>query len=149
MIIRPVRRSDISSLVELMIAFAHYDGPENEVRVDANKLEEILFTQNPKLYSIVAEIDGVAVAFLNYYYSFSSFELKKCLWVEDVFVTDDHRRKGIGAALFKYVQAIAISEDCAKLEWLVRRDNRLGVDFYNQLKAHVDEGTIYVKWHLP
>lgn len=148
MLIRSVRSSDISRLVELMIAFAHYDGSSHEVKVDTVKLKEVLFADHPQLYSIVAEHEGKAVAFLNYYYSYSSFELKKCLWVEDVFVLDQHRRKGIGEALFRYVKQIANDESCANVEWLVRRDNQLGIKFYNKLKAKVDDGTIYVKWKI-
>lgn len=148
MIIRPVLRTDIPKLKELMIAFAHFDDSESEIELDSAKLEEALFSDDPKLFTIVAEDNGEIVAFLNYLYSFSSFELKNCLWVEDVFVIEDARRKGLGDALFNYVKEEAKAFECTCVEWLVRRKNQLGIDFYNKLGAEVDDGTIYVKWKL-
>lgn len=146
--VRPVTRTDISRLVELMIAFARYDGSAGEINIDSKKLEEVLFFEQPELYTIVGEEDGAVVAFLNYFYNYSSFELKKCIWVEDVFVSESARRKGIGDALFDYVRQEAKTSDCARVEWLVRRNNQSGIDFYNKLGAEVDDGTIYVKWKL-
>lgn len=146
--IRPVRRTDIPALVELMIAFARYDGSEDEINIDSKKLEEVLFSDQPEMYSIVAEEQGEVVAFLNYFYNYSSFELKKCIWVEDVFVSESARRKGLGDALFNYVKQEAKTSGCARVEWLVRRNNQLGIDFYNKIGAEVDDGTIYVKWKL-
>lgn len=146
--IRPVQRTDMSRLVKLMIAFARYDGSEGGINIDSEKLEEVLFSDKPELCSIVAEENGTVVAFLNYFYNYSSFELKKCIWIEDVFVEDTSRRKGLGEALFNYVKQEAKASDCARVEWLVRRNNQLGIDFYNKIGAEVDDGTIYVKWKL-
>ena len=146
--IRPALRTDMQDLVELMIEFARYDGSEGEIKLDRDRLEEVLFTDDPKLYTIVIEESNKAIAFLNYYFSYSSFELKKCLWVEDVFVAEHARRKGFGDALFDYVRKVAKENDCIRVEWLVRKDNQLGIDFYNKLGASVDDDTIYVKWKL-
>lgn len=145
---RDISMSDIPSVLQLMKEFAIFDGSADSLDIDVGSLANAYFKTSPDMHALVALIDGLVVGFLNYTFSFSSFELKYCLWVEDVFIQEDYRRRGIGEALFARVHEIAKEKDCKRLEWLVRKDNDSGIDFYKKINATVDPGTIYVKWPI-
>ena len=147
-VIRNIIPKDIPELLPLMEAFAAFNGSSDEFNMNERRLSEAFFKSSPDLYCIIAEVNEQVVGFLNYTFSFSSFELRYCLWVEDVFIHKAHRRKGLGEALFANAQKIAIDKDCSRVEWLVKRSNESGIRFYKNLEAKVDPGTIHVKWPL-
>lgn len=147
-IIRFATPNDVDQLLALMLAFARFDGSEDEVTVTRDELIPILSDNESKLNSIVIEVDYKLVGFLNYFISYSSFSLSSCLWVEDVYIAESFRSRGLGQRLFYYVKEQAERLGCKKLEWLVRRNNSDGIAFYKKLGAKVDEGTIYVSWKI-
>jgi GNAT superfamily N-acetyltransferase len=147
--VRDITREDIPEVIELMKAFAAYDGSTEHLTIDKESLEKAYFEDDPIILRGILAIEGSEiVGFLNYYYTFSSYALKKCLWVEDAFILSDFRGQGIGRALFHYAKDIAEQNECIRLEWLVRSQNDLGRMFYSRLGASIDEKTIQVKWIL-
>ena len=148
MIIRPVNREDIGALYELMRAFAQFDGTEYGFVINEQELEMALFEADPKLKSIVIEVDNEVVGFLNYFISYASFSLSPCIWVEDVFIKETFRSRGYGSELFQFMKKRARDEGCRSLEWLVRSDNESGIQFYKKIGAKVDKGTVHVSWGI-
>ena len=148
-IVRPIESPDLDSLIILMKEFSEFDGTPGEIDLDVERLSEAFFGNHPQLFGLVAVCDGDIAGFLNYFYSFASFSLEPTIWVEDVFIRSEYRRKGIGHSFFSTIQNIAREKDCNCVEWLVRKDNSSGIKFYESIGAQVDEGTIYVKWKMP
>lgn len=146
--IRKIVPEDLPVMLDLMKAFSVFDGTTEELQITQERLSKAYFRQVPDLNAIVALMDEEVVGFMNYTFSFSSFELKYCLWVEDVYIRETYRRKGIGEALFEAAKQLAKEHDCARLEWLVRSSNTSGINFYKKINALVDPGTFYVKWPL-
>jgi len=70
-----------------------------------------------------------------YYYTFSTFESRPTLWLEDLFVPEDLRENGIGTALLKRLCQIAVENDCGRFEWTVLDWNELSRQFYYRLGA--------------
>jgi GNAT superfamily N-acetyltransferase len=59
-------------------------------------------------------------------------------------VLPEHRRRGIGKALLRYVAQVAVAEGCGRLEWAVLDWNRPAIDFYESLGASaMSEWTVY------
>jgi N-acetylglutamate synthase-like GNAT family acetyltransferase len=86
--------------------------------------------------------DYLAVAL--FYYTFSTFEGKPTLWIEDIFVSEEYRGNGIGTALLKRISQIAVEKDCGRLEWTVLDWNELSRQFYYNLGAKsMDEWTTF------
>ena len=146
--IRSIRLADIPEVFQLMKSFAAFDGSSTEFNIDQVSLQSAYFNHPKKLEGVVLVKENTVVGFANFFATFSSFELKNTLWVEDVFITPAVRRFGLGSHLFEFLKIKAKEKGCFRLEWLVRRDNEIGVSFYKKLGAQVDEGTIYVKWDV-
>ena len=83
---------------------------------------------------------GVAL----YYYTFSTFEAKPTLWLEDIFVPEDFSGNGIGTALLKRLCQTAVEKDCGRVEWTVIDWNEPSRQFYFSLGAKaMDEWTTF------
>jgi len=83
---------------------------------------------------------GVAL----YYYTFSTFEAKPTLWLEDIFVPEEYRGNGIGTALLKTLCQTAVEKDCGRVEWTVIDWNEPSRQFYFSLGAKaMDEWTTF------
>jgi N-acetylglutamate synthase-like GNAT family acetyltransferase len=70
-----------------------------------------------------------------YYYTFSTFESKPTLWLEDIFVPEEYRGNGIGTELLKRLCGIAVEKDCGRVEWTVLDWNEPSRQFYYKLGA--------------
>ena len=53
-----------------------------------------------------------------------------------------YRKRGVGAALLRYLAQLTVTRDCGRLEWSALNWNQLAIDFYLQLGATPMSG-----WH--
>ena len=146
--IQALSATDIPQFISLMQAFAEFDGSTDEFELTTEDIRKNWLGANPKIHTLLKYDGEKAIGMLNYFYTFSSFQGKSCIWVEDVFILDSYRGKGYGVELFHAVREIAKQQSCPRVEWLVRKNNDAGRRFYDRLGAKVDEGTIYVKWKV-
>jgi GNAT superfamily N-acetyltransferase len=94
-----------------------------------DKIFDCLLVEN------VGEIGPDYLGIALYYYTFSTFESKPTLWLEDIFVPEDYRGNGIGTALLKKLCGIAVEKDCGRVEWTVLDWNEPSRQFYYRLGA--------------
>ena len=60
-------------------------------------------------------------------------------WVYSVAVTPRHRRRGIGGALIRHLEAALVARGCLKINLQVRRSNTGVIPFYESLGYSVEE----------
>jgi len=105
-----------------------YSGTEASIRA-------ALFGDAPAARTAIASADGTAVAYVTYFFTFSTAMGRRGLWLEDLFVDPAFRGKGLGEALMAYVAAVAVRYACARLEWIVLDWNEPARRFYDRLGA--------------
>jgi GNAT superfamily N-acetyltransferase len=132
--IRAARRGDETSLFGLIGELAEYEGLSGEVKGDADLLAEALFDRE-EAEALIAEVDADAVGYAVFFATFSTFECRPGLWVEDLFVKPAQRGKGIGRALLGRIAALALERGCARLEWSALDWNEPALRFYEELGA--------------
>ena len=119
LIIRPAKKTESQEVYDLLVSYAAFDGSSSSLKVTQETLSAELFSDHPTLYALVAQ-DGVElVGLLLFYYSFSSWQARKCLWIEDLYLVDKSRGKGIGRLFLEETRRIARSKDCARVDWHV------------------------------
>jgi GNAT superfamily N-acetyltransferase len=79
--------------------------------------------------------DGVVAGFALFFHSFSTFLGRRGIYLEDLFVLPEHRRKGLGTALLRALARIAVERGCGRLEWAVLDWNEPALRFYRTLGA--------------
>lgn len=88
----------------------------------------------PLVYILIAEeaSTGNPAGFCLYFKNYSTFTGKPGLYLEDLFVRQCFRGKGLGTAFFDRLKAVCREEDYPRLEWSVLDWNKNARDFYTQ-----------------
>lgn len=141
--IRPATPADLPLIAELIRALADYEKLAHEVRFDEAALARHLFGERPMAEVVIGEIDGAAQGFALFFHSFSTFEGRPGIYLEDLFVRPAARGAGLGKALLAHLAALAVERGCARLEWSVLDWNAPAIGFYEKLGARpMDEWTV-------
>ena len=138
--IRAAVAGDLPLIAELIRALADYEHLAEEVRFDEAVLGEHLFGPRPKAEVAVGEIDGEAQGFALFFHTFSTFEGKPGIWLEDLFVRPGARGRGLGKALLAHLAGLALERGCARLEWSVLDWNAPAIGFYKRIGARAMDG---------
>ena len=138
MIIRPGKKSDIPQVFDLIKELAEYEKALDKVSNTVEKLEEDGFGPNPVYELFVAEIENNIVGIALTYYRFSTWR-GKVMYLEDLIVKENMRRKGIGKKLFDMVLDHAKVTSCVGLSLQVLDWNDLGINFYKKYNMEFDD----------
>ena len=133
--IREAAPADVELIHTLVVELARYERAPEKVVGTPELLAEALFGRDPVAEALIAELDCKPAGFALFYRSFSTWECRPGIWLEDLYVPPEHRRAGIGRALLAEVAAIAVSRGCARLEWAALDWNTPALDFYAGLGA--------------
>ena len=139
--IRKANASDIPSMMKLIIELAVYERAPGEVTNTEQMMLSDGFGDNPLYDAFVAEIDGNIIGFAITYYRYSTWK-GRCLYLEDLIVTEEHRKNGIGQKLFDCCIDFGKKNKCKKMIWQVLDWNQPAIDFYNKNNAQLDNGWI-------
>lgn len=143
-IIRDATQADTALILEFIRALAEYEKLSHEVVATEAGLRETLFGKDVKTYVVIAEEDEKPAGFALFFYNYSTFLGKRGIYLEDLFVKQEYRGKGIGKALLKHLAAKALKEGCGRLEWWVLDWNAPSIEFYKSLGAvPMDEWTVF------
>jgi GNAT superfamily N-acetyltransferase len=133
--IRPAQPADVEVIYRLIVELATYERAPEQVVGSAQMLARELFGEHPSAEALVAELDGDAVGFALFYSTFSTWECRAGIWLEDLYVPPAHRRLGVGGRLLAELARITIERGCARLEWTALDWNTPALDFYAKVGA--------------
>ncbi|KAJ8610826.1 hypothetical protein CTAYLR_006473 [Chrysophaeum taylorii] len=134
--IRLATPGDAHKMIALIQGLALYERkPISTVEVTEANLVADGFGPNPRFHCLLAEIDnGDAIGFAFVYPSYSTWQ-GLCHYLEDLFVDEKHRGRGLGALLLKSVAAIAYAQGCKRLHWNALDWNTPALKFYESVGA--------------
>jgi len=135
--IRPARPGDEAGIFALIQALAAYEHLTHVVTGSAAELAPHLFGARPAAEALVVEAEQRLVAFALFFGNYSTFLTSPGLYLEDIFVLPDYRRRGIGKALLAAVAGVASERQCGRLEWSVLDWNASAISFYERVGASV------------
>jgi GNAT superfamily N-acetyltransferase len=135
--IRRAVETDVPTILELIHALAVYERePEAAVATKEDLLRDG-FGASPAFHVLLAELDGAPIGFAFYFYTYSTWRGRRCLYLEDLFVRPEARGRGAGLALMRALAREAIEQRCARMVWQVLDWNAPSIAFYEQLGAKV------------
>lgn len=142
--IRKGTKPDLPQTLQLIKELARYENAPDEVTVTVEILERDGFGEYPTFNFFVAETGGTIVGIALYYTKYSTWK-GKCIFLEDIIVTEKFRNQGIGKKLFDAIALVAKAVNAERLEWQVLEWNVPAIEFYKKLNSHFDKEWINCK----
>jgi len=142
-VIRDATVDDLEPVADLIRALAVYEELEHEIEWDLDQLRETLFGAAAVPRTLVAEDGGQVVGIAVWYRTYSTFQARPGIWLEDLFVLPEHRGAGHGRAL---LQALFDRSDGGRVEWAVLDWNEPSIRFYDALGARPVSGWTRYRW---
>jgi GNAT superfamily N-acetyltransferase len=137
--IRSATPGDVPTLLALIRELATYERePDAVIATEADLLRHG-FGDRPFFRTLIAECDGVAAGFALYFFGFSTWTGGPTLYLEDLFVRPEHRKKRIGLTLMQCLAREATEQGCTRFVWQVLDWNEPSIRFYESLGANVLE----------
>jgi len=133
--IRAATVNDVGLLKALIYELAEYERERQFVMITEADLVRDGFGLAPKFRALIAEWDGQAAGYALFFGFYSTWEGRPGLFLEDLFVREAFRGKGVGGALLAKVAGIALRENCYGVRWEVLDWNQPAIDFYKRLGA--------------
>lgn len=133
--IERVDESNFDALLHLIEKLAEYERlepPDREARI---RLKRDGLSENPRYEAYLGILDAVAVGYVVFFLTYSSFHANPTLFLEDIFVLEEYRRKGIGQEMFEFCIRKAAEKGCGRMEWCVLDWNQPAIDFYEKNRA--------------
>lgn len=142
--IRAAAIDDCGLILKFVTDLAIYEKAEHEVVANEQHIRDTLFCENPQAHALICESEGTAIGFAVYFFSYSTWLGKYGIYLEDLYVSPEHRGSGGGKAMLQQLAKIAVDRNCGRIEWSVLDWNEPAIQFYRSLGAEPKEGwTIY------
>jgi GNAT superfamily N-acetyltransferase len=133
--ITPATPDDITLILDLIRGLAEYEHEPESATATTDQLHDALFGPRPAAECVIARWDGQPAGFALWFQSFSTWTGQPGMWLEDLFVWPDLRRRGIGKALLIHLARICVERNYGRFEWSVLDWNKPSLDFYYSLGA--------------
>ena len=144
MSIRPASIDDTDEILTLIYELALYEKAPDEAKATREQIIESFFTDDPKVFCEIVEVDGAVAGFAIWFLNYSTWQGKHGIYLEDLFVRPQYRGKGFGKALLKHLAAICEDRGYGRFQWWVLDWNQPAIDFYKSLGAvAMDEWTVF------
>jgi len=142
-IIRNATESDCKLILTMIKELATYHRNPGKVVIDEKVLLEDGFGETPCFFSVIAEVkedNGVIkpVGFALCYDTYSTW-VGKTFYVEDIYVREAYRKKGVGCKLMKRVTQYALQKGAKRMGWSALNWNTSSIEFYKKLGGEMSE----------
>ena len=126
---------DVSEIFVLIKELADYERLLDQVIATEELLEETLFGENSNVEVLLACDENQILGFALYFRTFSTFLGRQGIYLEDLFVREFARGRGIGESLLRRIARITLEIGGGRLEWAVLDWNKTAISFYKKMGA--------------
>jgi len=133
--IRVAEPRDVPAILGLVHELAIYEKEPHAVEATEANFHEALFPEGhaPTAFAHVAVVNGTVVGMAIWFVTFSTWRGGAGIWLDDLFVSQEHRGTGLGKALLATLAAVCAERGYGRLEWWVLRWNTPSIGFYDSL----------------
>ncbi|MDM4140728.1 MULTISPECIES: GNAT family N-acetyltransferase [Mycobacterium] len=144
---RHIRRAsprDAAAITDMIYALAEFEHAVDQCTVTETQIAAALFGDPPTVYGHVAEVDGEIAAMALWFVNFSTWDGVAGIYLEDLFVRPQFRRRGLARALLAALAAECVQRGYTRLSWAVLNWNADAITLYDGVGGEPqDEWTTY------
>ena len=135
--VRQIAVEDKSSWLKLYLAYLKFyesQAIESSTELLWHRLTKI----EPEIQGLVAESNGEILGIAHFHYQLSTWSHTFHCYLEDLYVSEDARGKGLATALIAEVNKSAIEHKCSELFWITKESNHVARKLYDKVAAVSD-----------
>lgn len=145
--IREAQETEITLIQELVKEMATYERRPEDMTGTQEELRYWLFER--KIATILLmEYEGTPIGYAIYYPIFGSFAAHANVHLEDLYIREEYRKRGLGRVFFEAIAGRAKEEGYAKMEWSCLDWNTPSIGFYEKIGAEYETGRKYFELSL-
>ena len=135
--VRPATPDDVPLILGFIRGIAEYEHLTHQVEASEDGLRSTIFGGAPSAEALLGFVDDAPAGYAVYFHNYSTFLARPGLYLEDIYVSPEFRRQGLGAMLMRRVAAIAVERGCGRFEWAALDWNTDAHRFYEGLGAEM------------
>lgn len=144
--IRQIEPDDVEAVVRLIRAFAAHEGLADQCEITAGRLNAAMFGPNAMIEGLIVFDGERPIGYSLFVPTFSSFRGQCGMYVDDLYVNDQYRGRGIGRAMLEKIASLASERGFERIDLLVLETNAGAIEFYKSLGAVCNTGDRHFKF---
>lgn len=140
--IREAQETEITLIQELVKEMATYERRPEDMTGTQEELRYWLFERRIATI-LLMECDDKVIGYAIYYPIFGSFAARANVHLEDLYIREEYRKRGLGRVFFEAIAGRAREEGYAKMEWSCLDWNTPSIGFYEKIGAEYETGRKY------
>lgn len=146
--IRKANKSDSAGIINLIVELAIFEKLVPPDKKAQTRLIKHAFSSKPLFEILIALDDKTPIGYAFYFYTYSTFLAKQTMFLEDIFVSERYRSKGVGKKLFDELISKAKKNNCGRLDFTVLNWNKEAMKFYDRLGAKALKEWVYYRLEI-
>jgi GNAT superfamily N-acetyltransferase len=123
---------DFLYLLGQLAGYEHLDPPDEGAR---SRLKADIMHNSPKFEGYIGRLGDEPIGFVTFCFTYSTFLARPTLYLEDIFVLEQHRGQDFGTYLFNFCRNEARTRGCGRMDWMVLTWNKPSIQFYEKIGA--------------
>ncbi len=138
--VTPENADQLITLITELALFEKLDPPTAEAR---GRLRYHVTSDPALFHAFLGYLNGRAVGYITYYFTYSTFLAAPTLFLEDIYVQESARKGGVGRELFRFCVQEAVEKGCGRMEWCALNWNVGAMSFYEKLGGRKLDWTFF------
>ena len=134
--VRKGKKEDLTDVLFMIKELAEYENSLHEVEITIEQLQKDGFGNKPYFSFLIASIEGKAIGFSFYFIRYSTWK-GKFLFLEDFYIKEEYRNKGVGSILFQETINLCKELEVNGMMWQGLDWNTSAIDFYKKFNSNV------------
>ena len=131
--IRRARPGDEPEIAAMIYELAVFERAPEQCTVTENHITAALFGPQPHVFCHIAEVDGQPAAVAVWFRNFSTWDGVSGIYLEDLFVRERFRRRGLGRAMLSTLARECVEHGYSRLSWAVLDWNSPAIALYDAI----------------
>ena len=123
---------DFLYLLGELALYEQLDPPDESARL---RLKAEILQDHPKFEGYIGRLGDKPVGFVTFCFTYSTLLARPSLYMEDIFVLEEHRKRGFGTRLFNFCRNEARVRGCGRMDWMVLVWNTSSIQLYEKIGA--------------
>lgn len=133
--IRMATPADAGTIFQFVCDLAEFEKARHEVETSVEGITETVFGDKSVCDALIYEVAGKPVAFALWYYTYSTWQGRAGLYLEDLYVSPEARGSGVGSRILRYLANFALENGYGRFEWSVLDWNTPAIRAYDATGA--------------